>query len=145
MTFEIVHLRPTDTEPLYQMGQRTLGVINYNLELWQKLVTSFGQESWKIVYQQQTIGTLIARDGYIVLLMIDVVYQHQGWGKVLLDHFLAHYQGTETSLHCHVHNRVAQHLYHSRGFQIQTLVPNYYHFPNQTCQDAYFMIRKVVS
>lgn len=72
---------------------------------------------------------VLFEDSHLITIAVVKKYQHQGYGKILLKHFIAlskDQNATKMLLEVREKNQIAIHLYESLGFRFNRLRKNYY-------------------
>lgn len=100
----------------------------------------------KLSVENQIVAFVICQtvldEATLFNIAVDPRFQGKGYGKQLLEHLIAqlqHQKITTLWLEVRESNRIAQHLYHSLGFNEVTIRKNYYPTPRGERENAVVM------
>ncbi|MFQ6614412.1 MAG: GNAT family N-acetyltransferase [Fidelibacterota bacterium] len=100
-------------------------------EIRQVLSENSGVRTWVLELDDEVIGYLMTHEGnekvHVLNFAVDLPWQHRGWGKRLLEYYLAKLPETaEVELEVKRSNWPAIRLYLNEGFTPAEVRPRYY-------------------
>jgi ribosomal protein S18 acetylase RimI-like enzyme len=118
-----------DIQELYNLNHNIFtGNESYHIETIKHFVDK--QSGYIIQKDNISIGYILygILDGKFMILSFGILkeYRNQGYGKLLLKHFLSFHQSRSIYLHVRSFNFIAKNLYESLGFRDKKLEHNFY-------------------
>lgn len=121
--------RPSDLEAIVLLDHKVLKT-NWHERLYLEEITNKNTHFWILELEGLIVGFLaikvIADEGEILQFAVDLVYQGQGFGSLLIDYALENLNIMDLFLEVADSNEIARKFYKKYDFQLMRIRKNYY-------------------